>query len=278
MEASLFRLHDFLKEDEVFHLARVRIHSRQDLSLHTHDYAEIFWVESGKGYHLINGQKKRLEPGDLVMMRPDDIHTFTSSREGLTIMNLAFGTETLGFLKERYFESSTTFFWASGKLPYRIKLDIEIIHRISQRAEESMLYRNEKLDLDSLLLFIIRMIRSGEKMSRDMNMPEWLVKAIHKYNAPEYFETGVTGFAALCNKTIDHVNRVVKKYLDKTLSDLVKELRLNFASHQLIMTNVPIKTISRACGYTNLGHFYRTFKSVYHLTPSQFRRINQTVC
>ena len=278
METQRFQLSDFLINDEIFHISRVQIHSRQDLSLHKHDYAEVFWVESGRGVHLINGEKKRLKPGDLIMIRPDDEHTFTSSREGVILMNLAFGTETLEFLRGRYFNDSNLFFWTSEKLPYRVKLDMNIIHRISQRAKESMMFRNEKLHLDSLILFIIRMIQSNDKISIDLKMPEWLVKAMHGYNTAKHFDAGIAGFVALCGKNTNHVNRVVKKHLDKTLSDLVKELRLSFASRQLIITNTPIKTICTECGYSSLGHFYQVFKSIYHQTPSQFRRMNQTVC
>lgn len=278
MKIQRFRLSDFLMDDEIFHIARVQINSRQDLSLHKHDYAEVFWVESGKGVHLINGKKKRLEPGDLIMIRPSDEHTFTALKGGVVLMNLAFGVETLEFFKNRYFNQVQSFFWTAGKLPYQVKLDMNIIHRISQRAKESMMFRNERLHLDSLLLFIFRMIQSNEKISMDLQMPEWLVKAIHRYNTPKHFGAGVAGFASLCNKNSNHVNRVVRKHLSKTVSDLVRDLRMSFASRQLIITNTPIKTISNECGYTNLGHFYQVFKSTYYQTPSQFRKMNQTIC
>ena len=90
MPAQRFLIEDFISEQEKFHLARVKIHSRQDLSLHEHDFAEVFWIENGKGIHLINGQRVRLQEGDLVMIRPDDEHTFTSNKIGLTLMNSAF--------------------------------------------------------------------------------------------------------------------------------------------------------------------------------------------
>src|SRR6202012_4039147 len=100
--SSRFLLRQFINEDDSFHIARGTIHSRYDLSLDTHDYAEIFWIENGTGYHIINGQKVPLKPGNLVMIRPDDDHTFTSSTAGLTVMNLAFSADILDYLRERY--------------------------------------------------------------------------------------------------------------------------------------------------------------------------------
>ena len=66
---SQFKLSYFLSANEVFHIARVNITSSQDLSLHTHDYAEILWIEKGTGYHHVNGRQVRLSAGDMVMIR-----------------------------------------------------------------------------------------------------------------------------------------------------------------------------------------------------------------
>nr|MBA3710432.1 AraC family ligand binding domain-containing protein [Planctomycetota bacterium] len=38
---------------------------------HTHEFAEVFWCESGSGLHHINGQTIPLEAGDVVFMRPE---------------------------------------------------------------------------------------------------------------------------------------------------------------------------------------------------------------
>ena len=85
-QAAQFSLSDFIGPQEAFHIARVNISSPGDLSMHTHDYAETFWVESGTGIHHVNGYRMKLQRGDLVMMRPEDVHTFTSVRGTLTIV------------------------------------------------------------------------------------------------------------------------------------------------------------------------------------------------
>ncbi len=280
METQLFRLENFIEPHEKFHLARVKIHSRQDLSLHRHDYAEIFWIENGKGFHLINGQRIKLKQGDLVMIRPDDDHTFTSSKEGLTLMNLAFRLETLRYFKNRYFADSESYFWTRADLPYQISFDKPLIQRISQRAEESLKFERTDLQLDSLLLFIFRQIQSRVKIHfKDKeDVPEWLVKAIHSFNSPDHFKEGASGFATVCERNIDHVNRVVRKGLGKTLTELVTELRMDLASKQLTITNAPIKTICNDCGFDNLGHFYSVFKKKYQQTPAQYRKMHQTIC
>lgn len=277
MAAQLFLLKDFISDEEVFHLARVKIRSRQDLTLHKHDFAEIFWVEHGTGLHLINGKKVRLNQGDLLMIRPADEHNFTS-KKGLTIMNLAFRLDTLEFLKNRYFIDTDSYFWTDAELPFVVPLDLNVIKLISQNAEKAARKRDSYLNLDNLLLFIFRMIRSDEAVNSNHDMPVWLIKGMNAFNSSEYLKSGVSGFAAMCEKNIDHVNRVVRKSLGKTLTGLVTELRMNFASRQLTYTNTPIKNICNDCGFENLGHFYTVFKQTYQQTPGQYRRTNQKIC
>lgn len=82
MDIPVFELSGFLHPGETFHMARVNIVSRQDLSFHTHDYAELLWIEKGAGYHLVNGERQRIGPGDLIMIRPQDAHTYAAPTKG----------------------------------------------------------------------------------------------------------------------------------------------------------------------------------------------------
>lgn len=274
---SQFKLSYFLSANEVFHIARVNITSSQDLSLHTHDYAEILWIEKGTGYHHVNGRQVRLSAGDMVMIRPRDCHTFSATGRGITLVNIAFPTETIDFLRSRYFGDSNLYFWCSTLLPFHIKLSQDIVKRLSSRAEEAMKYRRSRLQLDSLLLFIFRTITANQEVEDNSETPLWLFNAIQKYNSPEHFARGVAGFVDLCDRNIDHVNRIVRIHFYKTLTELVNEFRMRYAITQLAITNMPIKQICSNCGFRNLGHFYKTFRAVYHQTPREYRKLNQMI-
>lgn len=275
--ATLFNLSSFLQTGEVYHIARVNITSKQDLTYHYHDYAELLWVESGTGIHHINGDTVRLSEGDMVMIRPEDRHTFSSSGEGLTIVNIAFSKETLDYFKNRYFPNSSQFFWYEGKEPFMIRIPDRLLKRISSRAEDAMKKPRVLLQQDSLLLFIFRHIVFCDSTEEFKDMPNWLINAINIYNTPDNFAKGIDHFAALCERSKDHVNRVVKHYLDKTLIGLITDIKLQYAIAQLSMTSMPIKEISVNCGYNNLGHFYKIFYDKYRMTPKQYRSINQKI-
>ena len=257
MRDSVFKLSYFLSANEKFHIARVNITSSQDLSLHSHDYAEILWVEKGTGIHHVNGHQFRLSPGDLIMVRPKDRHTFSSSGKGIVIVNVAFPVETLDYFRQRYFEWSNLYFWTTGMFPFQMRLSRDIVKRLSSRAEEAMKYGRSNIQLDSLLLFIFRQITANEKVEDSSEIPVWLFNAIQKFNSPEFFIQGIAGFVALCDRNIDYVNRIVKLHFHKSLTDLINEFKMQYATTQLSITSMPIKEICTNCGFRNLGHFYK---------------------
>ena len=47
-----------------------------DNHLHTHLYYEIAYVLDGNIEHICNGEKKTLQPGNVILLRPGDLHTY----------------------------------------------------------------------------------------------------------------------------------------------------------------------------------------------------------
>lgn len=278
MKSSKFDLSYFLNPNEKFHIARVNITSNQDLSSHSHRYAELLWIEKGSGYHHINGSKIKLTAGDMIMIRPDDTHTYSPiGKKGITLVNIAFPTETLDYFKQRYFENKCLYFWSNTYFPTHLKLSKEVVNRISARAEEAMGYTRSYMQLDSLLLFIFRQITANEKVTDLSEIPIWLFNAIQKFNNPHFFTQGVEGFVALCQRNEDYVNRVVKLHYYKTLTELINESRMKYATTQLTLTSMPIKEICNNCGFVNMGHFYKVFKNIYNQTPKEYRKLNHMI-
>lgn len=276
MKVTKFLLRHFITRGEIFHLARVKIFSRDDISLHNHDYAEIFWIEHGSGTHLINGKKVPLNTGDLVMIRAEDQHTFASNRQGITMMNLAISLKTVQYFRKRYFSGTDDFFWKKGSLPYQVALDVNMLRSVTHQAEKIWKHQHSAIHLDSFLLSLFRLLLPDEQQADNQDVPAWLNNAVQQFPVQsDLFRLGARGFASVCGRNIDHVNRTVKKCYNKTLSSLVAELRMQFAARQLAATNAPIKSICHDCGFNNLGHFYKQFQTIYKQTPSQYRDQHQ---
>ena len=275
-ESEIFDLNSFTKKDDKFHLARTTINSATDLKLHKHNYAEIFWIKDGKGIHCINGTEVEIVPGYICMIRPNDNHTFKplSSTKGITITNFAFEASDLDWLKQRYFDNVNSFFWLDEKLPYNTILNKTRLNELSSISDWIMAHSKDNLHLDSLLIFIFRMLTEHEE---DKSLPHWLSYSLENFSTPEYFTKGTKGFLELSGKSLDHVNRILKQHLNQTLTETINKARMSYAANQLVMTNATIKWICDNCGFNNISHFDKLFKKHYGIAPSEYRKLNHKI-
>lgn len=278
-EPVRFTLNQFLiSASDSFHLARTVIHSGKDLKYHSHDYAEVFWIEDGQGIHYINNQAIKVMPGYLCMIRPSDAHTFEAKplRKGLVVTNLAFKTETLDFLKMRYFKDSQTYFWQPEELPYSCNLNRESQVLLNQRTDKALTIVRNNFYLDKLLHFIFEL--AGTITSTEQNpMPYWLQCALLIFNQPTKLKSGMNGFAQITGKSKYYINRVLKQSTGKTLTETINQLRLQYATHQLTMTEDSIKSIASDCGINHIGYFYRLFQAYTTMTPRQYRELHKRI-
>jgi len=277
-KCSQFKLENFLfNTSDVFHIARTTISSKNDLAVHFHDYAEVFWIKEGEGIHLVNDSELPLQSGNLTMIRPSDKHSFKiiSAKSKLVITNIAFFQNSLDYFKLRYFPESTSFFWSTDLLPYSIQMTNDQLNELSSLTDRLMGQVKDNLHLDQIMLHIFSIITKNELISNQL--PHWLSYAIENYTIPHYFSKGLNGFIELCSRNPDYINRTLRKHLNQSLSETVNKARLDYAAKQLIMTNSPVKTICFDCGYDNITYFYRLFKKFFGLTPVEYRSKNHKI-
>lgn len=62
----------------------------------------------------------------------------------------------------------------------------------------------------------------------------------------------------------------------QTVGELIRELRVNYASEQLRRTNMPLSAIALDAGFSDQSHFSNVFRRLTGMTPRQFRLALQT--
>lgn len=70
-----------------------------------------------------------------------------------------------------------------------------------------------------------------------------------------------------------YFSRFFRKTTGQTFSDYLLNRRMKHAA-KLLLENVRVSEVSRACGYNNSGYFSRIFKEYYKCTPKEYGRIN----
>jgi len=68
-----------------------------------------------------------------------------------------------------------------------------------------------------------------------------------------------------------HLAQAFHKSYQRTVGDYVRQLRIEYACHELAASDTPIVQIALAAGFCDQSHFTRTFKRCVGVAPSHYR-------
>jgi len=244
---------------------------------HRHDYFELFLVSQGHAMHCVNDQRLKLNTGDLVLMRPNDEHFYENPSAKFRIINMIITVETMnafflflgdGFHKERVLDSM---------LPPILHLGMNELNEQIIDFEElvmSKIVMREKSDtFFRIVLFnIMTKMFPVEPITETTNIPDWLQWLVLEMQKKENFKQGISTFYALSGRSEAHVSRMCHKHLGKTPTQLINEIRLDYAVKLLIGTKLSATAISETVGFESVSHFFHIFKSFYKVPPNVYRR------
>ena len=71
-----------------------------------------------------------------------------------------------------------------------------------------------------------------------------------------------------------YLGQLFQREIGKLFSDYLNNFRINKAKKLLLDTNLKASEIGMLVGYRNKNYFYRKFKSIAGLTPSEWKKIN----
>ncbi|MFI5694682.1 AraC family transcriptional regulator [Kribbella sp. NPDC051586] len=272
-DVTLLHLEDYVAPGDAYYVGRRTEAVRFVGRLHTHDdFAELTWIEYGGLLHVVGGTRRLLETGDLVFIRPDDVHLFRPvPGRSFAQVAVSFPSETLRALEARYFDAAD-WPWSDGGLPVTHRLDSVRLQRITELTSVLVSGPAGRLQLERFLLEVLcDMVGRPE----GNGLPAWLTEALSRFaDDPVALGEGVNGLADLAGRSREHVNRVIQAGTGQTATELVNQLRLNRAAALLRMTDRPIASVAAECGFPSLSHFYRLFNERFKATPRHYRMVS----
>ncbi len=270
------RWKDVVGPGEAFHTARVTYSRRRPVPYHRHDFAEVFWVDEGRGLHRVNGQRQPLEAGTLVFMRPEDAHSIEAGTDQmLRFTNIAFASSTRDFLGERYFAKKDGAWWHKKTLPETRQIDARQRTLLNRWADELARSSHGLLAIERFLMNVLGELSESAEQRLPPNTPDWLAHACREIRQSEHLPGGTAAFLKLAGRGREHTARSMQKYLGVSPTDYVNRIRMEHAAHLLEMSNRSILEIAGDCGTENLSHFYKLFREVHQATPRAYREAHR---
>ncbi len=257
------------RSQEPLHLVRHSYPVGVGWGRHRHDFAEVFWCESGSGIHVVNGREFVLRSGDVVCIRPEDVHTSRAGKDGLAIVNASFLPRSIAGLASRH---RSGWPWRAGPDPLHVHLPPSRMERLHAWTVELARREPRRLDLECFLLDLARLVAEPAETGVDERLPPWLHEALGIFSDPRHLGGGVPRLAHLAGRSVAHVNRVLRRCTGRSATDLVTDLRLERAAAELRLGQRTVADIATAIGLPNLGYFYQRFQARFGTTPRRYRQ------
>ena len=239
---------------------------------HLHKQMEIIYVLSGGITVTIHEEKRDLLPGDIAVSFPGTIHSI-KTLESSQIILLIFDP----FLVDL---SSIT---VTGKKPDSPFLPKEILHKDISYCMNSLLEIAKPYDstlstvlikgyLTLLLARLLESLTLKEVPVDDLN----LVHQVLVY-VDDHFTQALTleQIAVKLNTSKYYLSRIFNHQLNTSFNSYINNQRIQMAQYLLAGTNQSITEISFQVGFESMRTFYRAFKEICRITPSEYREEHQ---
>ncbi|MBE5737597.1 MAG: helix-turn-helix domain-containing protein [Clostridiales bacterium] len=245
---------------------------------HIHEYFEFFYVLEGKIEHLVNGYSEILHTGDIVYLRPQDIHTFKkidntycSHRDIIVSQKLLEKcAKTIDFNLYNTITNSLTVPKAKLSLDELNVLE----HKFTYFTGMSMDNPTAKSAIATVILIdLLSCLLFSKDLNQVKNYPAWFEELLSRFNMLSYAKGGLEEIIKPFHYNLSYICRVFKKYMGITMSQHLCAIRLQHATILLKTTNKTIAEISNDLGFSSISHFNKHFKNRFRITPKEYRKL-----
>lgn len=253
---------------EIFHFRDPKM---QEVPLHHHDFYEIYFFLSGRVDYLVEGINYTLNPGDLMLISPMELHRPTVAPEEayervvlwINAEYLRKKTEGTEFL-ERCFQPGHNLFHVSRtQIP-------ELIRRLAgefggQEGGASLYAEGLLLQLLAELLRLAA--GSGDAAEARQSSP--LIESVLHYIGEHYREeVSLDELAERFYVSKYHLSHLFRQTVGVSVYRYVLLKRLQHA-RQLLSEGESPGSAGRASGFPEYSGFYRAFRQVYGTSPGE---------
>jgi AraC family transcriptional regulator, dual regulator of chb operon len=277
MKARRVLFRDFVQPDHAYHghLRTIPSVSMPNIRPHCHDFFEWTVVLDGEALHVMNGTKTRLRKGQLLLVRPDDVHSVDTEAGGaITYVNVCFPTSAWNDFAQASGITEWARAWESGAMPISVDLPSDrrqLIENEAMRAVRTYHRSPTRLALCQFLSVAAQAVLDAHPNSL-IPPPPWLSHALDQTHSVDISDLSLETLTTLSGVSFGHLCHTMKKCIGVTPTQYINQIRIDRASYELAATDKEIVRIAFDCGFENLSYFYLRFRQVHNKSPRRYRQ------
>lgn len=236
---------------------------------HFHNYFELYYLETGERYHMLNDELYHIHAGEFILFAP-------------YIMHHSYGEENMPFRRLlTYFvpseidnpEVKEALLEKSGV--YKIeKQSSKKIHEIMEALLAEQSSEDEYSDdyqhhlVNVLGLQLLRLEHKRMSPAKNNRISNILTYIHEHYNEDITLELLSQQFFI----SPYYLCREFKRITNTTVVSYVNTTKIMNAQRKIMETDLNFTQISEITGFSNVTHFNRVFKKMTGMTPSEYRK------
>ena len=247
--------------------------------IHTHDYIELEYIYEGEGVEIVDGIERRVKRGDMIFINRGATHSFTTEsgfshieiyfsprlvESGSTVMKNALAMLALSSFDGMRRERNGGVISFGGQARHELEFILESM--VSEWEARAQGY--ESVLSSYLNVVLVKMLRCSD----NAEISEDIWQSIKTYidSNPEEHIT-LTAMASRCFYNPSYFSRVFKQKFGVSLTEYVRDRRIELAKRLLVSEDTPIDRIMERVGFTDRSAFYHVFYERCGMTPAEYR-------
>ena len=252
-----------------------------NVEVHHHDFYEVYFFLNGQVEYWVEGRIYRLEPGDLLLINPMELHRPIVGKSGLYERIVLWVDRA--WLEKFSDESASLTQCFDGALSTHTNLlrpsagqRASVRSRLSELVQESYGdggYAGTQYATGVLLQFMAELNRmalhtGGQEPAP--NEPETLVSRVLAYVSAHYSEElSLEALAQMFYVSKYHLSHEFSRAVGVGVYRYVMLKRLQMA-RQMLAEGMAPGEVCTACGFRDYTNFYRAFRTEYGAGPREY--------
>ncbi|MGI6254794.1 MAG: AraC family transcriptional regulator [Acutalibacter sp.] len=236
--------------------------------LHLHPQLELFLLLKGRSAVTVRGQSRVVEPGSLVLIFPNQVHSYTSLEPGtqaiLVVCDLAY---TGGYGDTLLRSHPEDPFLTAEKVHSNASYAIQELEKEHRRQRQSPVFPPLVQLVLARCLPELTLERNQASDHRD------LTYQISHYVGEHFREPLTLGaLAHQLGMNKYHLSHVFSEKMGQSFPAYLARIRLSCACSALSETEMSVTQVAEECGFESQRSFFRVFRQQMGKTPLQYRR------
>ena len=232
---------------------------------HTHQFASFSFVSSGNYLERFGKRAYSRQPSTVIFHPPHESHAVEYG-SNVRILSVHFTFEKLASIREQ-----------SIVLDSPMSCRTETASWLGTRLGQELRRMDAAsgLAIEGLVLEMLAEASRSRISSPEKFIPQWLKEAKDFLHDNFAESVALETVAQIAGVHPAHLSRVFRTKFGCTVGEYVRRLRVEYACRQILTTNAPLSEIASAAGFSDQSHFNKIFKSLFNLTPYEYRKISR---